>query len=96
MPYDALVLGAGGESFRRSGHLPRTRPRHIPRLRTPLTSVYGLTIATELADRGVKVAVVARDLPEDLTSVGFASPWAVSVVSQAECVLAVPCGRDWV
>lgn len=43
------------------------------------STVYGLTIATELADRGLKVAVVARDLPEDLTSVGFASPWAVSV-----------------
>lgn len=45
--------------------------------------MYGLTIATELADRGLKVAIVARDLPEDLTSVGFASPWAVSIVSQA-------------
>lgn len=40
--------------------------------------VYGLTIATDLANRGVRVAVVARDLPEDVTSTGFASPWAVS------------------
>ncbi|TXT08777.1 hypothetical protein VHUM_02905 [Vanrija humicola] len=38
--------------------------------------VYGLSIATELTNRGLKVAVVARDLPEDLTSTGFASPWA--------------------
>ncbi|CAK9787386.1 nucleotide-binding domain-containing protein [Cutaneotrichosporon oleaginosum] len=38
--------------------------------------VYGLTIATELSNRGLKVAVVARDLPEDEYSTGFASPWA--------------------
>ncbi|WOO83412.1 D-amino-acid oxidase [Vanrija pseudolonga] len=38
--------------------------------------VYGLSIATELINRGLKVAIVARDLPEDLTSTGFASPWA--------------------
>jgi 2-polyprenyl-6-methoxyphenol hydroxylase-like FAD-dependent oxidoreductase len=41
--------------------------------------VYGLTIATDLANRGVRVAIVARDLPEDVTSTGFASPWAVSI-----------------
>jgi hypothetical protein len=42
----------------------------------PLTPVYGLTIATELSNRGLKVAVVARDLPEDEFSTGFCSPWA--------------------
>ncbi|BEJ15340.1 hypothetical protein CspHIS471_0411070 [Cutaneotrichosporon sp. HIS471] len=38
--------------------------------------IYGLSIATELTNRGLKVAIVARDLPEDDFSVGFASPWA--------------------
>lgn len=31
--------------------------------------------------KGLKVAVVGNDLPEDLDSTGFASPWAVSFVS---------------
>ncbi|WVF68868.1 hypothetical protein IAT40_003641 [Kwoniella sp. CBS 6097] len=38
--------------------------------------VLGLTIAHELVDRGLKVAVVGRELPEDVESTGFASPWA--------------------
>ncbi|WVF67723.1 hypothetical protein IAT40_002482 [Kwoniella sp. CBS 6097] len=38
--------------------------------------VVGLSIARELHEKGLKVAVVARDLPEDAGSVGFASPWA--------------------
>ncbi|RSH85735.1 hypothetical protein EHS25_003876 [Saitozyma podzolica] len=38
--------------------------------------VIGLSIALELHSRGLKVAVVARDLPDDSDSVGFASPWA--------------------
>lgn len=41
-------------------------------------SVLGLSIAQELTKRGVKVAIVARDLPEDINSASFASPWAVS------------------
>lgn len=45
--------------------------------KNPLTTVYGISIATELANRGLRVAVVARDLPEDDFSTGFASPWAV-------------------
>lgn len=40
------------------------------------SGVLGLSIATELNRRGVKVAVVARDLPEDVYSSAFASPWA--------------------
>ncbi|RSH93947.1 hypothetical protein EHS25_006600 [Saitozyma podzolica] len=38
--------------------------------------VLGLSSALELAEKGLRVVVVARDLPEDLTSTGFASPWA--------------------
>ncbi|WVQ75285.1 hypothetical protein IAR50_004899 [Cryptococcus sp. DSM 104548] len=38
--------------------------------------VLGLSIAHELTRKGLKVAVVAKDLPEDLDSTGFASPWA--------------------
>ncbi|KAH9030977.1 nucleotide-binding domain-containing protein [Lactarius hengduanensis] len=39
--------------------------------------VIGLTIAHVLTeDAGFKVTIVARDMPEDLTSQGFASPWA--------------------
>ena len=40
--------------------------------------VLGLSTALELVEHGVRVAVVARELPEDLDSTGFASPWAVS------------------
>ncbi|OCF33381.1 D-amino-acid oxidase [Kwoniella heveanensis BCC8398] len=38
--------------------------------------VLGLSIAHELTDRGLKVAVVGKELPEDVESTGFASPWA--------------------
>lgn len=38
--------------------------------------VIGLSIAFVLAKQGHKVLVVARDLPEDVTSQAFASPWA--------------------
>jgi len=39
--------------------------------------VIGLTVAHVLTeDPGFKVTIVARDLPEDLTSTAFASPWA--------------------
>lgn len=40
--------------------------------------VLGLSTAIELVEQGVRVVVVARELPEDLDSAGFASPWAVS------------------
>ncbi|OXG14759.1 D-amino-acid oxidase [Cryptococcus neoformans Tu401-1] len=40
------------------------------------SGVIGLSIARELDKRGLKVAIVARDLAEDSISVGFASPWA--------------------
>lgn len=33
--------------------------------------------------KGVRVAIVGRELPEDLDSAGFASPWAVSLCRQA-------------
>ncbi|WWD20034.1 hypothetical protein CI109_104507 [Kwoniella shandongensis] len=38
--------------------------------------VLGLSIANELTRKGLKVAVVGRELPEDVQSTGFASPWA--------------------
>ncbi|ORY35027.1 hypothetical protein BCR39DRAFT_144032 [Naematelia encephala] len=38
--------------------------------------VQGLSIAQELTNRGYRVAIIARDLPEDLHSAAFASPWA--------------------
>ncbi|OCF57834.1 D-amino-acid oxidase [Kwoniella mangroviensis CBS 10435] len=40
------------------------------------SGVVGLSIALELHDRGIKVAVVARDIADDSNSIGFASPWA--------------------
>jgi len=42
--------------------------------------VIGMSIALELADRGLRPAIVARDLPEDLQSLAFASPWAVGLL----------------
>jgi glycine/D-amino acid oxidase-like deaminating enzyme len=47
-----------------------------------LTKVLGLSTAVELVERGIKVAIVGRELPEDLDSAGFASPWAVSRVGR--------------
>ncbi|WWC65569.1 uncharacterized protein I303_108187 [Kwoniella dejecticola CBS 10117] len=38
--------------------------------------VLGLSIAHELTRKGLKVVVVGKDLPEDIHSTGFASPWA--------------------
>ncbi|WWC73408.1 uncharacterized protein I206_107375 [Kwoniella pini CBS 10737] len=38
--------------------------------------VLGLSIANELVKKGLKVVVVGKDLPEDIHSTGFASPWA--------------------
>jgi hypothetical protein len=35
----------------------------------------------ELVEKGVKVAIVGRELPQDLDSAGFASPWAVCISS---------------
>ncbi|ODO05717.1 hypothetical protein I350_04777 [Cryptococcus amylolentus CBS 6273] len=40
------------------------------------SGVVGLSTARELDNRGYRVAIVAKDLPEDATSTGFASPWA--------------------
>jgi D-amino-acid oxidase len=44
--------------------------------------VIGLTIAHVLTEGDgsslFNVTIVARDMPEDLSSQGFASPWAVS------------------
>lgn len=42
-------------------------------------AVLGLSVAIELVERGVKVVIVGRELPEDLDSTGFASPWAVRI-----------------
>lgn len=38
----------------------------------------GLSCALALAQKGYKVHVVARDLPDDTVAQTFASPWAVS------------------
>lgn len=43
--------------------------------------VTALSIGLELVKRGYKIALVAKDLPEDDQSPGFASPWAVSLTS---------------
>lgn len=47
--------------------------------------VIGLTIAHILTEgtgaQQYKVTVVARDMPEDLDSQAFASPWAVSITT---------------
>nr|XP_019045105.1 D-amino-acid oxidase [Kwoniella bestiolae CBS 10118]OCF24035.1 D-amino-acid oxidase [Kwoniella bestiolae CBS 10118] len=40
------------------------------------SGVVGLSIALELQSRGIKVAIVARDIADDSNSIGFASPWA--------------------
>ena len=42
--------------------------------------VIGLTIALECHAKGLEPIILARDLPEDSDSAGFASPWAVSRV----------------
>lgn len=39
--------------------------------------VIGLSSALDLVEAGYRVAVAAKDLPEDSFSTGFASPWAV-------------------
>ncbi|KAI3626872.1 hypothetical protein CBS14141_000873 [Malassezia furfur] len=41
--------------------------------------VLGLTSALELRARGYEVTFVARDLPHDYHSQGFASPWAIKM-----------------
>lgn len=38
----------------------------------------GLSIALELAQKGLAVAIIARNLPIDKDSTDFCSPWAVS------------------
>lgn len=54
-------------------------PEVSGRCEVELTPVLGLSIATELVGKGVRVAIVGRELPEDLDSAGFASPWAVGL-----------------
>lgn len=58
------------------------------------SSVLGLSTAVELVEQGVRVAIVARELPEDLDSAGFASPWAVSPVSQFPTLSLQPACED--
>lgn len=45
--------------------------------------VIGLSVALELQSAGLKVAVVAKDLPGDINAVDYASPWAVSTSSRS-------------
>lgn len=47
------------------------------------SGVIGLSITLELAREGFRPIVVARDLPVDVYSTGFASPWAVSLPSHS-------------
>lgn len=42
----------------------------------PFPPVIGCTSALELSQRGYNVTLVARDLPTDIKSQAFASPWA--------------------
>lgn len=65
---DCIVLGAGGE---------HTRVRAAEVIDA---SVVGLSAALNLVERGFQPVILARDLPEDLDSISFASPWAVSHV----------------
>jgi len=44
--------------------------------------VIGLSIALELENEGWRPAIVARDLPDDTFSTGFASPWAVGCLTR--------------
>lgn len=62
--------------------------------------VIGLTVAhvlTEGEGRNLfNVTIVARDMPEDLSSQGFASPWAVSHFMLLLChLIKTPQGADW-
>lgn len=64
--------------------LRRSNPRigqYVPPSLYSLTLVLGLATADALTEAGLKVAILARDLPEDLDSAGFASPWAVCIVT---------------
>ena len=48
--------------------------------------VIGLTVAHVLSrDARYKIKIVARDMPEDLDSQAFASPWAVSSYIHLNC-----------
>ena len=49
-------------------------------------AVIGLSCALALAQKGYKVHVVARDLPEDTVAQTFASPWAVSGFEHHACL----------
>lgn len=50
--------------------------RSLPSVLVLGCGVVGLSCAHELASAGYKVKIVARDLPEDLYSAAFSSPWA--------------------
>jgi NADPH-dependent 2,4-dienoyl-CoA reductase/sulfur reductase-like enzyme len=62
-------------------------PTHAPQTHVVVlgAGVIGLTVAHVLTEGEgsnlFKVTVVARDMPEDLSSQAFASPWAVSHLS---------------
>lgn len=60
-----------------------------------MSSVLGLSIASELVSQGLKVAMAARDLPEDVLSTQFASPWAVSPSSSLSDADAEWQGANW-
>jgi glycine/D-amino acid oxidase-like deaminating enzyme len=54
------------------------------------SGVIGLTIAHVLSDDpSLRVRVIARDLPDDLDSQAWASPWAVRFI-----LLFTPCNLD--
>lgn len=49
---------------------------HLPTPYHSWTAVIGLATADALSTSGLRVAILARDLPEDTDSASFASPWA--------------------
>ena len=71
-----VILGAGGECAHQTPRSPA-----CPTDADLTFTVQGLSIATELVSRRYRVVILARDLPEDVESSGFASPWAVGYSS---------------
>lgn len=74
-PYDVVVIGAGGESPSPPS-APSSRYLGISSRGRWLTPVLGLSTALQLSESGLRVLILARELPSDLQSSQWASPWA--------------------
>ena len=57
-----------------------TKQEHSRQLVVLGAGVIGLSVAHLAATRGFKVTIVARDMPEDMDSQAWASPFAVRYV----------------